>query len=151
MSTEIGISRKQTAFVKKETTVGTLIWPLAGDQVLPAGDAVINQSPDFVDSEEKIDSLDILDQFLGCDVALAVKGRGNGGKHPTQRNCRFAHRFIVSCIGCCESTEGCSRQSETRPLSETGFLLVSLILLASFIPISTPAAGTLAAVLLHQR
>ena len=64
MSTDIGISRVQTAFAAKETTVGTLVWPTgATDQVLPAGDAVINQSPDFVDSDEKRNSLDVLDQF----------------------------------------------------------------------------------------
>lgn len=64
MSTDIGISRVQIAFATKETTIGTLVWPTgATDQVLPAGDAVINQSPEYVDSEEKRDSLDVLDQF----------------------------------------------------------------------------------------
>jgi len=63
MSTDIGISRVQVAFAVKETSTGTLAWPSASHQVLPAGDAVINQSPDFVNSEEKRDSLDVLDQF----------------------------------------------------------------------------------------
>lgn len=63
MSTEIGLSRKQKVFVKKETTVGTLIFPATGDLILPAGNASINQTPEFTDSEELRDTLDIVDQF----------------------------------------------------------------------------------------
>lgn len=64
MSSDIGVSRVQTAFAVEETTAGTLVWPTGStDQVLPAGNAVINQTPDFIDSEEKVDSLDVLDQF----------------------------------------------------------------------------------------
>lgn len=63
MSTEIGLSRKHKVFVVKESTTGTLKFPASTDLVLPAGNATINQNPEFVDSEELIDSLDIIDQF----------------------------------------------------------------------------------------
>jgi hypothetical protein len=63
MSTEIGLSRKQKVFVKKETTIGTRVFPVDGDLILPAGNAVMNQNPEFTDSEELRDTLDIVDQF----------------------------------------------------------------------------------------
>jgi hypothetical protein len=61
--TDIGISRKQKVFAVLETTRGTLEFPTWQDVVLPAGNAVMNQTPDFTDSEEIKDSLDVLDQF----------------------------------------------------------------------------------------
>lgn len=63
MTQTIGISRRQRVFAALETVRGTLKWPVAADFVRPAGDAVVNQSPEFADSEEKRDTLDILDQF----------------------------------------------------------------------------------------
>lgn len=63
MSTEIGLARKHKVFVTKETVTGTLVFPASADLVLPAGNATINQNPEFVDSEELRDSLDIIDQF----------------------------------------------------------------------------------------
>ena len=59
----IGISRKQRVFAVLETTQGAVKFPAAANFIRPAGDAIINQSPDFVDSEEKQDTLDILDRF----------------------------------------------------------------------------------------
>ena len=63
MPNNIGVSRRQTVFVVKEDVKGTLKFPSATDLVLAAGDATINQTPDFTDSEEKRDTLDVLDQF----------------------------------------------------------------------------------------
>ena len=63
MSTEIGLARKHKVFVVKETTPGTLVFPADTDLVLPAGNATINQNPEFTDSEELRDTLDIIDQF----------------------------------------------------------------------------------------
>lgn len=59
----IGVSRKQRVFAVLEDTEGTLKFPAAANFIRPAGDAVMNQSPDFFDSEEKQDTLDVLDQF----------------------------------------------------------------------------------------
>jgi hypothetical protein len=63
MSTEIGLARKHKVFVVKETTTGTLKFPADGDLILPAGNAKINQNPEFKDSDELRDTLDIIDQF----------------------------------------------------------------------------------------
>ena len=64
MPTEaIGISRSQVVFAAKETTKGTLVFPTAIDFIRPAGLALINQVPEFMDSEELRNTLDILDQF----------------------------------------------------------------------------------------
>lgn len=60
---EIGLSRKQRVFAVLEDTTGTLKFPAAGDYIRPAGNAVANQNPAFVDSEELQDSLDVLDRF----------------------------------------------------------------------------------------
>ena len=59
----IGISRSQVVFAVKETTCGTLKFPTAIDFIRPAGLAIINQVPEFIDSEELRNTLDILDQF----------------------------------------------------------------------------------------
>jgi len=59
----IGVSRKQRVFAVVESTVGTLVFPATADFIRPAGDAVLNQTPAFMDSEEKQDTLDVLDRF----------------------------------------------------------------------------------------
>lgn len=69
MASDIGLSRKQTVFAVKESTLGTLLFPSANDYVIPAGNAVMNQNPSFSDSEELVDSLDILDQFQNATPA----------------------------------------------------------------------------------
>lgn len=60
----VGLSRKQNVFVSLESTLGALKFPNATtDYIRPAGNAVINQKPVFVNSEELRDTLDVLDQF----------------------------------------------------------------------------------------
>jgi len=59
----IGVSRKQRVFAVVESTVGTIVFPATADFIRPAGDAVLNQNPGFTDSEEKQDTLDVLDRF----------------------------------------------------------------------------------------
>lgn len=66
----IGLSRKQRVFAVVESVVGTMVFPVATtDFIRPAGNAVINQSPVFVDSEELQDTLDVLDQFQNATPA----------------------------------------------------------------------------------
>jgi hypothetical protein len=60
---DIGVSRKQTVFAVAETVCGTLQFPSATDFIIPAGNASINQTPEFADSEEIRNSLDVLAQF----------------------------------------------------------------------------------------
>jgi len=64
---DIGISRKKKVFAVIESTCGTLEFPATTDAVIPAGDAMINQVPAFVNSEEIVDSLDIMDQFQSAN------------------------------------------------------------------------------------
>ena len=61
----IGTARKQKVFAVKETTSGTLKFPASdgSDFIMPAGPATIKQTPDFINSEEINDSLDVIDQF----------------------------------------------------------------------------------------
>ena len=59
----IGTARKQKVFAVKETTSGTLEFPTTNDFIMPAGPATIKQTPDFINSEEINDSLDVIDQF----------------------------------------------------------------------------------------
>lgn len=66
MSTEIALSRRQKVFAVAEVTPGTLVFPTAADFIRPAGDAVMNQTPAFMDSKEKADTLDVLDQFTNA-------------------------------------------------------------------------------------
>jgi len=61
---EIGLARKQRAFVVLEVVGGTLKFPSATlNYVIPAGDAIMNQNPAFVNSEEKKNTLDVIDRF----------------------------------------------------------------------------------------
>lgn len=60
---DIGLARRQRVFVASEGTVGTLKFPVSTDFIRPAGNAVMNQKPEFKDSEELQDSLDVLDRF----------------------------------------------------------------------------------------
>lgn len=61
---EIGLARKQRAFVVLEVGTATLKFPSATlDYVIPAGDAIMNQNPAFVNSVEKKNTLDIIDRF----------------------------------------------------------------------------------------
>lgn len=66
MATNIALSRRQSVFAVKETVPGTLVFPTAADYIRPAGDAVLNQTPAFMDSNEKADTLDLLDQFTNA-------------------------------------------------------------------------------------
>lgn len=65
--TEIAVSRNQKVFAVAESTAGTLVFPTGSGvslgSVIPAGNASINQSPAFADSEEIRNSLDIIDRF----------------------------------------------------------------------------------------
>lgn len=63
----IAKSRRQKVFVVLEDVPGALQFPTATDLVLPAGDATMNQTPQFTDSEEKRDTLDVLAR---CQDAL---------------------------------------------------------------------------------
>lgn len=91
MTTEaIGISRSQVVFAAKETDKGTLVFPTAIDFIRPAGLALINQVPEFMNSEELRNTLDILDQFqnaippgdwslnMYCRPAAAIGGTPQG-------------------------------------------------------------------------
>lgn len=85
MSTDIALSRKTKVFASLETTPGTIAYPVAADFVMPAGDALINQTPAFTDSKEMADSLDLIDQFPNAMPAgewslpmyLRLQGLGN--------------------------------------------------------------------------
>lgn len=66
MSTNIALARRQKVFAVKETVSGILAFPTVADYVRPAGDAVLNQTPAFMDSKEKADTLDLLDQFTNA-------------------------------------------------------------------------------------
>ncbi|MFH1321010.1 MAG: hypothetical protein ABII90_10205, partial [Bacteroidota bacterium] len=59
----IARSRKQRVFAVIEATKGTMVFPAAVNFIQPAGNAVMNQNPEFVDSMELSDTLDVLAQF----------------------------------------------------------------------------------------
>lgn len=85
MSTDIALSRKTKVFAVIETVPGTIAFPTAADFIMPAGDALINQTPAFTDSKEMADSLDLIDQFPNAMPAgewslpmyLRLQGFGN--------------------------------------------------------------------------
>lgn len=85
----IGLSRKQKVFASIESVLGTLIFPNATtDGILPVGNAVLNQSPDFANSEELADTLNILDQFQNAtpagtfNLTMYIRPSGTVGSAP---------------------------------------------------------------------
>lgn len=63
MSVTIGNARVKKVFATKETTSGTLVFPAAGDFIYAHAGSTMNQTPEWTDSEELRDTLDIVDQF----------------------------------------------------------------------------------------
>jgi len=88
MTEQIGRSRKQRVFAILEDTKGTLKFPAAANIIAPAGNAVMNQSPTFVDSLELSDSLDVIDRFQNAlpagtwSVPTYVRPSGTIGSVP---------------------------------------------------------------------
>jgi hypothetical protein len=83
MSTNnIALAKVQRVFAAKEHTKGSLTFPSGTDFVKPAGNAVLNQSPSFSDSEELSNTLDVLDQFQDAtppgDWSLTMYARPGG-------------------------------------------------------------------------
>jgi hypothetical protein len=67
---DIGLSRKQRVFARIESVVGTMVFPVGTtDFIRPVGNAGINQTPAFADSEELSNTLDVLDQFQNATPA----------------------------------------------------------------------------------
>jgi len=60
----VGLAIEQTCLVCKETTKGTAVYPTAAAElVIGAGTVDINQQPTYTNSEEIVNSLDVLDRF----------------------------------------------------------------------------------------
>lgn len=82
----VGISRRQEVFVRLEGTCGTLATLSDAQFITPAGDAIMNQNPAFVDSLEKRDSRDVQDQFPNATppgtytIPMYVRPKGTLGQ-----------------------------------------------------------------------
>ncbi|MFA7347262.1 MAG: phage tail tube protein [Desulfurivibrionaceae bacterium] len=63
LNNRLTLSREHTIFAVPETTKGTLVFPSAGDLVIPAGNGSIGQAPTYTDSDEIVDSRSLMDQF----------------------------------------------------------------------------------------
>ncbi len=64
LENKLGLAMEQTAFAVLESTKGTIAFPtVAGEMIVGAGYGEVNQQPTFTDSEEIVDSLDILQRF----------------------------------------------------------------------------------------
>ena len=64
LENKLGLAMEQTAFAVLETTKGTIAFPtVAGEMLVGAGQGEVNQQPTFTDSEEIVNSLDILQRF----------------------------------------------------------------------------------------
>lgn len=63
MTNSIAIAREQEIFAVKEATRGTLQKPTAGSYVIGAGFAVLNQQPSYTESEEVVNTRDVVDRF----------------------------------------------------------------------------------------
>ena len=86
----IAIARQQVIFVKKETTAGTLVFPAGTDVVVAAGFGSMVQQPSFSDSDEIVNSRDIInrfqDKYPAGDWSFPVYARpsGTAGTAPSE-------------------------------------------------------------------
>jgi len=89
MSNTVARAMSQDCFCVKETTKGTAIYPTAAtERVVTAGTAEINQQASFSDSEEVVNSLDVMDRFqdqMGAgtwSVPIYIRTSGTKGTPP---------------------------------------------------------------------
>jgi hypothetical protein len=88
MISELNRAIIHEAFVKKETTAGTLVFPAATDFVIPAGYCNLNQQPTFTDSEEIINSRSLINRFQDMtgagnwSVPMYLRPSGSAGSVP---------------------------------------------------------------------
>lgn len=91
MTDTIGIARQQTIFCLKETVRGTLVHPAAAGTtplMIAAGYGEINQPPSFTNSEEIVNSRDVVDRFVDKRPAgswsfpIYARPSGTGGTAP---------------------------------------------------------------------
>lgn len=91
MTDTIALARQQTIFCLKETTAGTLVHPASAGTTpytIAAGYAELNQEPSFTNSEEIINSRDVIDRFVDkrpagtWSIPIYVKPSGTAGTAP---------------------------------------------------------------------
>lgn len=91
MTTTIGISRQQRIFLVKESTRGTLEFPAtdgSATETIASGDGVMNQNPNFTNSNEIRNTRDILDRFVDARPAGSwnfptyMRPSGSAGTEP---------------------------------------------------------------------
>lgn len=88
MISELNRAIIHEAFVKKESSPGTLVFPAATDFVVPAGYCNLNQQPIFTDSEEIINSRSLINRFQDMtgagdwSVPMYLRPSGSAGSVP---------------------------------------------------------------------
>ncbi len=88
LNNRLTLAREHTIFAVPETTVGTLVFPSAGDLVVPAGYGSIGQVPTYTDSEEIVDSRSLLNQFRDAlpagdwSIPMYLRPSGTAGSVP---------------------------------------------------------------------
>lgn len=101
----IAIARQQELFVVPEVTKGTLVFPGVTDLVVAAGFGSINQQPTFTNSEEIINSRDVLDRFADRTPAgewnfpTYVRPSGSAGTAPQEGTLLEAHCGLETVVG----------------------------------------------------
>lgn len=108
MATTIGISRQQRIFLVKESTRGELAYPETDGnavETIASGDGVMNQNPNFSNSNEIRNSRDILDRFLDARPAGSwnfptyMRPSGTAGDEPQDDvlyECFFGDKTVNS-------------------------------------------------------
>jgi len=89
MTNTVAKAREQIVFCVEESTKGTAVFPTtAAQMVVSAGDADINQQPSFTNSEEIVDSLDVLDRIQDqtgagtWSIPIYLRPSGTAGTAP---------------------------------------------------------------------
>jgi len=119
MSNTVALANEQTCFCVLETTKGTAVFPSAAAQlVVGAGVIDINQQPTFSNSEEIVDSLDVIDRFqdqIGAgtfNIPAYIRPSGAAGTAPMAGVLFKSLMGLETVVGSTSVTYG---QATTKP------------------------------------
>lgn len=119
MSNPVGLAIEQTCFCVEETVKGTAVFPsAAAEMVAGAGVIEINQQPSFSNSEEIINSLDVIDRFQDqvgpgiFNIPTYLRPSGTAGTSPAAKMLFESLMGLETIVG---ATSVTYEQATTKP------------------------------------
>lgn len=122
MANDIAIARVQEIFAVKETTKGTLEYPAAGNYIVAAGIAKVNQVENYTDSSEVKNTRDVISRFRDrtppaeWNIPLYVTPSGSAGTAPQED-------VLLECLMGTKTVTGGTSVAYTQAATKSSFSL----------------------------